>query len=227
MPKFVYALILTFGVTGCSSFQSYNELAPYQYYIVQTNDNIHSISFSFEITPGQLRHANPWLDPLHIAPGMKLQIPRDPGHGKFVEDNDDTQIASTTSHQGSQFSYIWPLRLIDVSSRYGRRHGRLHSGIDLRAPPGTPILAAADGRVKFSGYHRDYGHMIVIDHGNGIETAYAHNSRNVVSKGQIVKQGQIVARVGRTGNATGSHVHFEFRRHGRALNPVNHVDESL
>lgn len=227
MPKFVYVLILAFGVTGCTPFQSYNELAPYRNYIVQPNDNIHSIAFSFEITPGQLRRANPWLNPLHIAPGMNLQIPRDPGDGVYVEENHDTQIASTTNYQGSPLSYIWPLKLLDVSSRYGRRHGRLHAGIDLRAPPGTPILAAADGRVKFSGYNRDYGHMIVIDHGNGIETAYAHNSRNTVGEGQTVKQGQIVARVGRTGNATGNHVHFEFRRHGRALNPANHVDKSL
>lgn len=230
MPKIFYALILTFGLTGCTPFQSYSELAPHQYYIVQPDDNVHSIAFSFEITPGQLRRANPWLNPLQIASGMKLQIPRDSGDRIYIEDNDDTQIASITSYQGSQSnqsSYIWPLKLIDVSSRYGRRNGRLHAGIDLRAPRGTPILAAADGRVKFSGYSGDYGHMIVIDHGNGIETAYAHNSRNVVGEGQSVKQGQIVGRVGRTGNATGNHVHFEFRRNGQTLNPVNHVDERL
>ncbi len=227
MPKFVYLLILAFGVTGCAPFQSFDELAPYRSYIVQPNDNIHSIAFSFEITTGQLRRANPWLDLLYIAPGTKLHIPRDPGDEVYVEEDHDTKIASTTRYQDNQPSYIWPLKLLDASSRYGRRHGRLHAGIDLRAPPGTPIFAAADGRVKFSGYNRGYGQMIVIDHGNGIETAYAHNSRNVVGEGQTVKQGQIVALVGRTGNATGNHVHFEFRRHGRALNPANHVDESL
>ena len=134
-----------------------------------------------------------------------------------------TQAAYTPTYQDHQSGYIWPLRQIDVSSRFGRRNGRLHAGMDLRAPPGTAIHAAADGWVKFSGYKRDYGHMIVIDHGNGIETAYAHNSRNVVGEGQSVTQGQIVGRVGRTGNATGNHVHFEFRRNGQALNPANYL----
>ena len=154
---------------------------------------------------------------------MKIQIPGNSDEEIYIDENDDSQIASITNYQGSPASYIWPIRLIDVSSPYGRRNGRLHAGIDLRAPRGTPILAAADGRVKFSGYNRGYGHMVVIDHGNGIETAYAHNSRNVVGEGQYVKQGQIVGRVGRTGNATGNHVHFEFRRDGRALNPTHYV----
>lgn len=133
------------------------------------------------------------------------------------------QTAYTTTYQDRQSGYIWPLKRIDISSNFGRRNGRLHAGIDLRAPRGTAIQAAADGWVKFSGYNRDYGHMVVIDHGNGIETAYAHNSRNVVGEGQTVTQGQIVGRVGRTGNATGNHVHFEFRRDGQALNPANYL----
>lgn len=223
MPRLVYVLLVFLGLTGCTPFQPYTELAPNRYYIVQPDDNIHSIAFALETTPGQLRRTNPWLNPLKIAPGMKIQIPGNSDEEIYIDENDDSQIASITNYQGSPASYIWPIRLIDVSSPYGRRNGRLHAGIDLRAPRGTPILAAADGRVKFSGYNRGYGHMVVIDHGNGIETAYAHNSRNVVGEGQYVKQGQIVGRVGRTGNATGNHVHFEFRRDGRALNPTHYV----
>jgi murein DD-endopeptidase MepM/ murein hydrolase activator NlpD len=103
----------------------------------------------------------------------------------------------------------------------------MHAGIDLRAPRGTPIYASASGKVIFSGYNRGYGHLIVIDHGRGIETAYAHNNRNIAKKGQRVKQGQVVATVGRSGNATGYHVHFEFRRNGRTVNPIRLLHAAL
>ena len=103
----------------------------------------------------------------------------------------------------------------------------MDAGIDLTAPRGTSIYASAAGKIVFSGFQRRYGHIVVIDHGSGTETAYAHNSRNLVNKGQRVKQGQIIARVGRSGNATGYHVHFEYRRHGKAVNPVRHVQAAL
>ena len=89
------------------------------------------------------------------------------------------------------------------------------------------MRAAADGRVKFSGQRRGYGQMIVIDHGGGIETAYAHNERNLVSVGQRVAQGETIARVGRSGRATGYHLHFEFRRHGQALDPARRMQSAL
>ncbi|MCP4233276.1 MAG: M23 family metallopeptidase [Aestuariibacter sp.] len=122
---------------------------------------------------------------------------------------------------------IWPLSKIDVSSNFGYRGGDLHAGIDLRAPAGSKIYASGSGRVSFAGRMRGYGLVIVIDHGAGIETAYAHNMRNLVSAGQKVGQGQVIATVGRSGNATGYHVHFEVRRGGKPVNPVGQVNDSL
>ena len=238
MLKFIWVLLAVTAISACSPFQSYVdhspqpyvESSPQRYYIVQPNDNLYSIAFRLEVTPGQLRHANPWLDPVYIEPGTRLYLPRDREDERYAEDNNNYREDQTYNQAHSQATvagFVWPLNRIEVSSRFGRRKGRLHAGIDLRAPQGTPIYASADGRVIFSGYNRGYGHMIVIDHGRGIETAYAHNSRNIARKGQRVKQGQIVARVGRSGNATGYHVHFEFRKHGQALNPVRYVQAAL
>jgi len=81
----------------------------------------------------------------------------------------------------------------------------------------------ADGKVRFAARDGAFGNKVVIDHGRGIETVYAHNLRNLVTRGQWVEQGEVIATVGQTGNATGYHLHFEFRRNGRALNPVRQI----
>lgn len=115
--------------------------------------------------------------------------------------------------------FAWPVRGV-LFSPYGMRGGRLHAGLDISAPAGTPVRAAAAGVVTYSDSTvRGYGNMVLIDHGNGFVTAYAHNSENLVSPGARVAQGEVIALVGATGNATGPHVHFEVRRGGRTVNP--------
>jgi murein DD-endopeptidase MepM/ murein hydrolase activator NlpD len=232
MVKLVFVLSIFLLVTGCAPFQSYVEDPPQRYYLVQPDDNLFSIAFALEVTPGELRRSNPWVDPVYIEPGTRLLIPNFPTGNHYAEENNSDE--SDPIHEPNQAAvkqqhghYIWPVDRIDVSSHYGRRRGRLHTGIDLRAPRGTPIVAAAAGRVIFSGYKRGYGHLVIIDHGGGIETAYAHNNRNTAKKGQRVNQGQLIARVGKSGNATGYHVHFEFRRHGHAINPIRYLQAAL
>jgi murein DD-endopeptidase MepM/ murein hydrolase activator NlpD len=95
--------------------------------------------------------------------------------------------------------------------------------VDLGAPRGTPIFASADGVVVQANTSGSFGRVIRIDHGNGLETLYAHNDQNLVSVGETVVQGQQIGTVGRTGNATGYHVHFEVRVNGRAQNPMNFI----
>jgi len=97
----------------------------------------------------------------------------------------------------------------------------LHEGIDFAAPVGTPIVAAAGGVVQAAEYHAGYGYMIDIDHGNDLITRYAHASKLLVKPGDLVKRGQRVALVGSTGRSTGSHLHFEVRLGGVAVNPNN------
>lgn len=100
------------------------------------------------------------------------------------------------------------------------RTRKLHTGLDLAAPMGTPIRAAGDGRVIYSGYRGGYGYCIMIDHGGGTSTLYAHSSRLYVGVGKIVKAGDIIAAVGSTGFSTGPHCHFEVRVYGKPVNPL-------
>jgi murein DD-endopeptidase MepM/ murein hydrolase activator NlpD len=112
-----------------------------------------------------------------------------------------------------------------VSSGYGFRadpfNGELkfHHGIDIAAPAGADIHAAAKGTVIFSGEQKGYGNVVIVDHGNGYRTKYAHNKENLAKEGDEVDYGSVIARVGSTGRSTGSHVHFEVTYEGRAVNP--------
>lgn len=117
--------------------------------------------------------------------------------------------------------FIWPARGI-LTSGYGWRWGRMHRGIDVAGPVGTPIHAAADGVVQFSGWNSGgYGNMVEVRHADGSMTRYAHNSRNLVQVGQRVQQGQQIAEMGSTGYSTGPHVHFEVHLPNQGtVNPV-------
>lgn len=112
-----------------------------------------------------------------------------------------------------------------VTSRFGARWGRSHKGIDIGAPKGTKIVAAASGTVTFSqyGYGGGYGNHIIITHGNGIQTLYGHCTSLLVNKGAYVTQGQTIATVGNTGNSQGNHLHLEIRVNGVAQNPQNYL----
>ncbi|HEX9082215.1 MAG TPA: peptidoglycan DD-metalloendopeptidase family protein [Holophagaceae bacterium] len=137
---------------------------------------------------------------------------------------------------------LWPVGTRTISSAWGPRirtrvvrvrnhrkkrihyRGR-HKGVDLTAPMGTPVFAAMDGKVIMSGRHRQYGNYIILDHGNGVMTLYAHAKVNLVHEGEIVHRGQQIAEVGRTGNATGPHLHFELRVNGVQQNPLPALDD--
>ena len=125
--------------------------------------------------------------------------------------------------------YIWPLPgHTRISSPYGYRicpyHGKeLHPGLDIPAPSGTDVLATASGRVITARFHNSLGNYVEIDHGNGIVSRYAHNSKLLVKVGDAVKQGQVISKVGSTGSSTGPHSHFEIRVDGQAKPTLNYV----
>lgn len=110
-----------------------------------------------------------------------------------------------------------------LTSSFGSRSGRRHTGIDIGADSGTDILAAAGGTVTFSGQMSGYGNYIIIDHGNGIETAYGHCSKLLAEKGENVRRGDKIALVGSTGNSTGPHLHFEIKINGEFVDPLDYV----
>ena len=117
--------------------------------------------------------------------------------------------------------YIWPSQG-NITSGYGMRFGKLHPGVDIAAPLGTPILAAASGVVVFAGWtDRGLGYQVSIRHPDGNVTVYGHNQRVLVTAGQKVEQGQPIAEMGSTGFSTGPHLHFEIRPGGRkGVNPM-------
>ena len=137
--------------------------------------------------------------------------------------NTNTNTSSGKSSLG--ISLIRPISGT-ITSRFGANssiRSSAHTGLDISAPKGTPIKAAASGTVTFSGWKGSYGYMIVISHGNGIQTYYAHCSQLYASVGETVSQGETIASVGSTGNSTGPHLHLEVRINGVAYNPQNYV----
>lgn len=115
--------------------------------------------------------------------------------------------------------FIWPSDG-PVNSGFGMRWGRPHDGIDIGGDEGDPVLASGEGEVVFSDRLGGYGNLIVVKHRNGLFSAYGHNKKNLVSVGAKVKQGQRIAKMGRTGHATGEHVHFEIRDQQSSYDPM-------
>jgi murein DD-endopeptidase MepM/ murein hydrolase activator NlpD len=118
----------------------------------------------------------------------------------------------------SPSGFIWPVNGV-LTSGYGPRWGRMHTGIDVGAPSGTPIKAAKAGEVIFTGWLGGYGNTVLLDHGDGIATLYGHQSRTGCTEGQILNQGDILGFVGTTGHSTGNHLHFEVRVDAQPRNP--------
>ena len=148
----------------------------------------------------------------------------------------------------AKLDLLWPVETRTISSAWGprirtrtvrvktrtsrkkirQRYRGNHRGVDLTAPMGTDVYAAMDGRVVEAGRHKDYGNYVVLDHGNGVTTLYGHHKLNFVRTGDVVRRGQKIAEVGRTGRATGPHLHFELRLNGEHQNPLpmlNDVEE--
>ena len=129
---------------------------------------------------------------------------------------------STPAATPSAAGLIWPVNG-PITSPFGPRWGGFHPGIDIGVPTGTPIQAAAAGTVIYCGWETGYGNLVVIDHHNGIATAYAHQSRIAVSCNQDVSQGQVIGYVGCTGFCTGPHLHFEVRVNGTPVDPLGYL----
>jgi len=124
---------------------------------------------------------------------------------------------------------LLPVASVRITSGFGRRHDPLgrgdafHSGIDFAGAIGTPVHACGDGVVVQARYSKDYGNVVMIDHGKGLVTLYAHNSRLEVRPGDVVLAGQEISRIGSTGRSTGPHLHFEVRQYGRRIDPGQYL----
>lgn len=177
-------------------------------YYVKKGESLWSISREYNVKLESIIAANNITNASKISTGQQLRIPNVPG---------------ARSNIGN---FIWPVRG-RITSPYGMRviSGRkdFHAGIDIGSSTGTNIVAAESGRVSYAGYMRGYGNVIILSHDGGYSSVYGHNSLNLVKKGQYVKRGTIIGKVGSTGNATGPHLHFEIRVSGKPVNPLSYL----
>jgi len=145
--------------------------------------------------------------------------------GSLLKDAEEQRMR--LAHTPSRWPTTDPRRRI--TSKFGPRRDpftdrwRDHSGIDIRSEYGAPVLATADGTVYFSGYEQYLGHVVKIDHGYGFETVYGHLSKRLVSKGDTVKRGDAIGKVGSTGRSTGPHIHYEVHVGGKRVNPRDYI----
>lgn len=180
---------------------------------VATGESLWEISERYNVPLDEIARANAITDPSRIQPNTKLVIP-----GATQLRPRDVLLVNGQL----QKAFDWPVRG-RISSTFGPRWGRMHNGLDIAVPTGTHVKSAADGRVTFAGWNGGYGILVIIDHGNGIETRYAHNSRLNVKVGQRVSRGETVAYSGNTGVSTGPHVHFEIRYRNNPVNPQTYL----
>lgn len=130
-----------------------------------------------------------------------------------------TPFAAPTGSGASGGTWVWPTNWHVITQKYGWRH----TGLDIDGDYSTKSFAASDGVVIYSGWRNGYGNTVEVDHGNGVVTRYAHHSKNLVSVGETVVAGQVVANTGSTGRSTGTHLHFEVIVNGKFQNPLNYV----
>lgn len=208
-------------------------------YAVKSGDTLWDISSTYEIDVASIINANSFNSPDALKIGQEITIPgatvlKEVKHDSNTNSNNGNaknttvKLASRSSTQASSkvqtLIGAWPAPG-RVTSGFGMRGSEFHKGIDIGAPTGTDIHAFADGKVVFSGWDNGgYGYLVIISHGNGIETYYGHNSKLLVKSGQSVSKGQHIAEAGSTGDSDGSHCHFEVRKNGTPVNPRNYLN---
>jgi len=212
--------------------------AAYASYQVRSGDTLGNIAKRHHLDFKVLARRNHLRSPFTIYVGQRLSLWRDAPKSTYLpmpklrkkvrvkphkktkkQKRKVVRKASRVQYKG-KVSLHWPLRG-RVTSKFGMRHGRPHDGIDIGAKEGTAVHAAAAGEVVYADHRlTGYGNLIIVRHSHDMFTAYAHNQRNLVHKGQRVKRGDVIARVGHTGRASGPHLHFEVRRGPTPVNPI-------
>lgn len=226
----VIVLLVYTAASSCATRQAYWEPRPAVqvqeemiqegfygvYHEVKAGQTLWRIASTYKVDLETLQWVNDVEDVTDLRVGRVLFIP---GVDKVMDVATYRPEDETPSRK--MIRIIWPMKG-RTSSHFGPRGGREHQGLDLAAPVGTPVKASAGGKVAYSGDGmRGYGKVVVIKHASELSTVYAHNSKLLVRMGERVEQGQVIARVGQTGWATGPHLHFEVRRRGVPENPLD------
>ncbi len=209
MPNLLVKLILFILIASCTNMRSG------QYVYVETPIQVKKVAKSYGMTMNELKNANPEKS---LQGKEWIFIPSKVGIAYLLN---DTYVLEDYGSLGKG-RFLWPVpHFYRVSSSFGPRGRRHHDGIDIPAPRGTPIVAVDNGVVVHSDDTiRGYGNMIVLAHGEDVFTVYAHNRKNLVSKGDKVRRGEVIGHVGNTGRSTGPHLHFEIRVKNKVRNPA-------
>lgn len=198
------------------------------YYDVKAGDTLLLIAQTFGVSLQALAEINDIAETSELNEGERIFVPVKGARKNLALDARKKPVPSAGALEKPEIDtsrFIWPLKG-QVSSRFGVRGGRLHDGIDISAPRGTEVSAAARGKVVYSGRLSGYGNLIILKHASGFFTAYAHLSKSKVVKGGKVEQGQVIGLVGATGRASGPHCHFEIRQKTEARNPLFFLPEN-
>lgn len=214
-PKVRIAALLLVGlVAACSGGGGV-------YHRVERGQTAYHIARTYGIDTHSLLEENNIDDPRALQPGQMLWIPG----AKGPREVPSMEFPETSSRLAGK-RLVMPLNGT-ISSGFGRRNGRMHEGIDILAPGGTPVRAAGYGVVIYAGKKmRGYGKAIVLDHGDDVTTLYGHLRRIRVRSGDAVASGGVIGTVGETGNATTTHLHFELRAGGTAVDPEKYLERA-
>jgi murein DD-endopeptidase MepM/ murein hydrolase activator NlpD len=207
----VLVAVVALAAAACASDP---EPEPARYHVVQRGETVYSIARRYGVQPESVIRANGIGDVHAIAVGTSLWIPGAGGASRSAPPRARPPVPPDGSPR-----LVWPVQG-RVTSGYGRRNGKVHDGVDIGAKHGSPIRAAAPGKVIFAGRLGAYGRTVVIKHEGHYRTVYAHARQLHVRKGEFVEAGERIATVGTSGNATGPHLHFEVRRGERAVDPL-------
>lgn len=212
----IFILFVWFMFLGsCSQMQSG------QYVKLLNGETVETVSQKYNLPAWEIEIYNQGKK---FYPGDLIFIPSNRGIVPLIRTAPD-RVPSYYSKLYKDGEFIWPVPAsYEISSPYGSRWGKEHSGIDIRANSGSHIFAANDGVVVYSGDdYSGYGNIIVVAHRYGFFSIYAHNKKNMVSEGDQVVRGQVIGQVGSTGRSTGPHLHFEIRKDSEPIDPVHLV----
>lgn len=197
------------------------------WYRVVAGDTVEGISVKTGVPAADIIEANGLVDPDHIEVGQRLflyglkrLLQRRPGTAHHRATQNPRGSAAAPTSAGTP-TWQWPVQTGVVSSGFGPRWGRAHTGLDIAADEGTPVFAAAGGEVVYAAdSDGGYGQLVILKHDENWATVYAHLSAILIDEGEKVMQGAAIAEVGSTGRSTGPHLHFEIRRDGEPLDPL-------
>jgi murein DD-endopeptidase MepM/ murein hydrolase activator NlpD len=190
---------------------------------VQPGENLYRIGKAYGVSHQELARANGIADPDRIVVGQVIRIPgadREVPVDVITPSSAKADKPALPEIPSGPKAFVWPVEGAVLESGFGPRGDSHHDGVDLSAPEGTPILAARAGRVLYADTLRGYGNIVIVEHGDGWATVYAHNRENRVAVGSTVRQGDVVALLGATGKTTGPNLHFEIRKDNVARNPL-------